>query len=94
MLRCFRRLEPATVHRIQVYANGVSGRHETREIRIGSKSFLRDEVAASNGFQVPDNLEIKKEFSTIYMSYAGMCCAVLVFGLAYPAGMTQMEIPR
>jgi heavy metal translocating P-type ATPase len=75
-----RRLEPATVHRIQVHANGVSGRHETREIKIGSKSFLRDEVAASNGFQVPDNLEIKKEFSTIYMSYAGMCCAVLVFG--------------
>jgi len=75
-----RQLEPATVHHIQVQANGVSGRHNTREVKIGSKSFLRDEVAASKGFQVPDNLEIKKEFSIIYMSYAGMCCAVLVFG--------------
>jgi len=73
-------LEPATVHHIQVHANGVSGRHETREVKIGSKSFLRDEVAASNGFQVPDNLTIKKEFSIIYMSYTGICCAVLVFG--------------
>jgi heavy metal translocating P-type ATPase len=75
-----RQMEPATVHQIQVHANGVSGRHETREIKIGSKSFLRDEVAASKDFQVPDNLEIKKEFSIIYMSYGGRCCAVLVFG--------------
>jgi len=73
-------LEPATLHQIQVHANGVSGRYKTREIKIGSKSFLHAEIAASNGLQLQDILEIKKEFSIIYMSYAGMCCAVLVFG--------------
>jgi heavy metal translocating P-type ATPase len=73
-------MAPATVDHIQVHANGVSGRHETTEIKIGSKSFLREEVAATDGFQVPDDPAIKKEFSMIYMSYGGRCCAVLVFG--------------
>jgi heavy metal translocating P-type ATPase len=73
-------IEPRKIENITVHENGVSGWVDKTEVKIGSKKFLAEEIAAfGHNFQL-DNRLSASEPSLVYMSCDARLIAVFVFG--------------
>jgi heavy metal translocating P-type ATPase len=70
-------VQPVTFEGIEVFENGVAGRHNGQEVKIGSREFLDGELAQSSTLPVPEN---RPEHSLVFMSYAGQVCGIFLFG--------------
>lgn len=59
---------------------GISGQIGKDTVKIGSRDFLKDEIAATG--DLPDAIgdQDNTVYSTIYMSFGGRLCGVLLFG--------------
>jgi len=73
-------LASTEMDRITCYENGVSGWSGKKEIKIGSKKFLQNEIKASTPELFRDNLQFDPAVSTVYMSFDGKLCAAFLFG--------------
>ena len=71
---------PADVKHISHYDNGISGRHNEAEVKIGSSAFLQKEIATAPGDRIPDLEAAPAVRSSVYMSIGGEICGVLIFG--------------
>ncbi|MGW8303606.1 MAG: heavy metal translocating P-type ATPase, partial [Desulfobacterales bacterium] len=69
----------AALKEIQVYQNGITGILDADTVKIGSKHFVDGDI---NAFSFPQIAAGENEAlqSKVYMSYAGLPCAVFVFG--------------
>jgi heavy metal translocating P-type ATPase len=67
----------ASLEGIEIFENGISGTFDDEKVRIGSRTFLADELKASPELTVGEK---KPEHSLVFMGYAGRMCAVFVFG--------------
>ena len=70
-------VQPVTFESIEVFENGVAGRHNGQEVKIGSRGFLASELARSSTLPLQEN---KPEHSLVFMSYAGQVCGIFLFG--------------
>ena len=70
---------PAPVKDVRRFENGISGRLGNDDIRIGSKSFIAENI--DKPLSIPA-IQPKDEIvqSTVYMTYGKQVCAVFVFG--------------
>ncbi|MGD2269500.1 MAG: cation-translocating P-type ATPase [Desulfobacterales bacterium] len=73
-------IQPYKIENITVHENGVSGWVDKTEVKIGSKNFLAEEIAAfDHNFQLDDRLSAS-EPSLVYMSCDARLAAVFIFG--------------
>lgn len=75
-----RGVEPAAVTDVRIEQNGVCGRVDGVEIKIGSEAYLAKEVAAAGQLPVMKSLPSDTISSPVYMSIDGRLCAILTFG--------------
>ncbi|MGD9031255.1 MAG: cation-translocating P-type ATPase [Desulfobacteraceae bacterium] len=70
---------PLSMDRTKVFENGICGEIDGAEIRIGSKTFLAEEL---KGLGPTQEVRIPRdaEYSLVYMGRAGRLCAIFVFG--------------
>ena len=75
-----RAIEPAVITDVSYAQNGVWGRIEDKEVKIGSEGFLAVEIAAATRWPSMNGLSSDAIPSPVYMSFDGRLCALLVFG--------------
>jgi heavy metal translocating P-type ATPase len=75
-----RELRPVNVDRIHVFTDGISARAGRDEVRIGSRDFLADELAALNPWPEQVGPSDEQIHSLVFMSRGGRPCAIFVFG--------------
>jgi len=75
-------IEPTTVEEIRHFQNGVSGRFQGREVRIGSEGFVADAAERKTSDVVLSGAEppaAASPDSRVYLSLGNTLCAVFVF---------------
>jgi cation transport ATPase len=65
---------------VKVFDNGIAGYVDDQEVKVGSRDFLKDEIAAFIYAKGEDSLDLGSGYSHVYMSTAGNLSAVFVFG--------------
>ena len=75
-----RGVEPVGVTDVRIEQNGVCGRVDGVEIKIGSEAFLEKEVFAAGQLPTMRSLPSDTISSPVYMSMDGRLCAILAFG--------------
>lgn len=73
-------VHPAQIERIVFHKNGISGRIGKDEVKIGSRDFLQQEIAASGALSSDSYPQFNTLASTVYLGFGGRLCAVFVFG--------------
>ncbi len=66
--------------KIDRFENGISGQFGKDEVKIGSRDFLKDEIAAAGN--LPDSPDVQDDtgYSSVYMSFGGRLCGIMLFG--------------
>ncbi|MEW5908269.1 MAG: cation-translocating P-type ATPase [Thermodesulfobacteriota bacterium] len=89
-----RGIEPLTVTGVELYENGISGRHLDATVKIGSREFLKKEILDSTAIE-PDQKEPgrweepESTHSSVYMSYNGSLCAWFRFEDVLKEGVAE-----
>ncbi|MDF1590128.1 MAG: heavy metal translocating P-type ATPase [Desulfobacterales bacterium] len=83
-------LSPADVAHISHSENGISGRHNNAEVKIGSSGYLQKELAALPDDQLNNLKDSPAIRSFVYMSIGGKPCAALIFGDRIKAGTADV----
>ncbi|MCX5877623.1 MAG: cation-translocating P-type ATPase [Deltaproteobacteria bacterium] len=65
---------------VKIFDNGIAGYVEDQEVKVGSRDFLKDEIAAFIHAKGEDSLDLGSGYFHVYMSTAGNLSAVFVFG--------------
>ncbi len=73
-------IEPAEVTDVRFEQNGVSGRIDGKEVKIGSEGFFEAEISAAAQRPSLNGLPSDAIPSPVYMSLDGRLCALLAFG--------------
>ena len=74
------RIEPAEVADIRHQKNGISGRFEGREVRIGARDFMAKGWDVAGGALPTSESEDEAQNSIVYMTVGGRPCARFIFG--------------
>ncbi|MEW6670672.1 MAG: cation-translocating P-type ATPase [Thermodesulfobacteriota bacterium] len=72
-------IPPADLKGISHYENGIGGRHNDAEVKIGSSDFLKNEIAAASDGRLY-SLAPTTVRSFVYMGIGGNLCAIFIFG--------------
>ena len=75
-----RAIEPAVITDVSYVQNGVCGRIDDMEVKIGSEGFLAAEISAAAQRPSMNGLSSDVIPSPVYMSLNGRLCALLAFG--------------
>jgi len=82
-------IPPADLERISHHENGISGRHNAAEVKIGSSDFLKNEIAAASDGRIY-SLASPAVRSFVYMGIGGNLCAILIFGDKIKSGAVHV----